>query len=224
MTKGRRDRSGRPQTKINVLEVTSSSSYVGGVVHEAHQKRMRAKIVHNSARRLRLRIPALRNDGEFLKRIAEKGRNISGVKNVSFNPATGSVLIEFAEDAFAGLAEVVEALSSPELGLEIEPLSGLAEAVSSGSSSELFESFSGLFRGADAMVRTASANKFDMKILLPLGATAAGLASFRKRMPTPLWITMLIFAFTSFAVLDQRTRSDTQPQRQDDPGRPMYMH
>jgi hypothetical protein len=178
---------------------------------------MRANVTHNSRRRIRLRIPGAKRDNELLKRIATRTREVGGVDSTEFNPSTGSILIRYAEAAVSDLEAIRAALSGSELALElIEPWVEEEAEQWLEEKSETAERLESLLREADAAVKWATANKVDLRLLLPLAALALGVANFsRKNAPTPLWITLMIFAFTSFAVLDQKANRMTDPRPQE---------
>jgi hypothetical protein len=57
------------------------------------------------------------------------------------------------------------------------------------------------FKSLDREIRQATDNELDLKLLLPLAAGALGLVAFERKAATPLWLTLLIFAFHSFLTL-----------------------
>jgi Heavy metal associated domain 2 len=176
---------------------------------------MHATIAHHSARRIRLRIPEAKNNPEFLRRIASQARQINGVHTTEFNPTTGSVLINFTERALADLAPFIEFLGEPEFGLDlIKPfiIDSIAER------SELSESLGMLLRDTNTAVKAATSNNIDLNVLLPVSAAVCGLVYFSQNsVPTPLWVTLMIFAFNSFIALNRPVEERPEHAHQENP-------
>ena len=137
----------------------------------------------------------------MLRRISDHARRMPGVTSAQFNPATGSVLITSAEHVTIDAAKLAEALSGPDMPMKVIDL--IAEAIAPpGKRSEASEALTNLLQEADVFVRTATHNKLDLRLLLPLGAAAGALGYLGKtESSTPLWITLAIFAVTSFTAL-----------------------
>ncbi len=184
---------------------------------------MHAYVKHRSPGRLRLRIPEARRRPETLRRIAEHARRMPGVTSTQFNPITGSVLISSAEDAIIGAANLAEALSGPDMLIKVIDL--IAEALAPippGTRSEVSEALTGLLQEADVFVRTATRNKLDLRLLLPLAAGAGALGYLGKTgSSTPLWVTLAIFAVTSFTALQNLPSQLDDAQTQSSPA---YLH
>ena len=51
----------------------------------------------------------------------------------------------------------------------------------------------------------ATDNEVDLKFILPFGLAVLGLVTLRYSSTTPLWLTLLIFAFNSFLGLHAPT-------------------
>jgi hypothetical protein len=174
----------------------------------------KAHIAHHIPGRLRLRIPAARDNPRLLRDIKEFVAPIAGVRQVDTNPRTGSVLVHYdprqlrraaedlaqrpgAEDLFSLALPEVE--DSEQLALEI-----LRHAEFFSQHSETAHSIVRALRRFNQQVRHATDNAVDLKVLLPmLVATYTVLFEVRKRAPSPRWLTLLVFAFDSFVRLHQ---------------------
>lgn len=57
------------------------------------------RVVHRTRERLRLRIPAKRKDIPYFLGLYEDLRRLPGIRELTINPVTGSVLLQFAQTA-----------------------------------------------------------------------------------------------------------------------------
>ena len=64
------------------------------------------------------------------------------------------------------------------------------------------------FRHLDSEIRDATENEVDLKFILPFGVAVLGLVALRYSSTTPLWLTLLIFAFNSFLGLHAPTPAE----------------
>jgi hypothetical protein len=174
----------------------------------------RAHIAHHIPGRLRLRIPAARDHPELLREIKEFVAPIEGVRGVEINPSTGSVLVRYDPRQLRRAAEeladrpgaadlfslaVPEVEDTEQLALEI-----LRHAEFFSQNSRAAHSVVHALRILNQQVRQATGNAIDLKAMFPM--IIAGYAivfEMRRRMPSPRWLTLLVFAFDSFMRLHQ---------------------
>lgn len=185
---------------------------------------MRAYIKHRSRGRLRLRIPQVKGQPKAMQRLAECARRISGVKSAEANPVTGSILLTLAADAVLDASKLSEALSSPDWSIEVIELAShaLQPRVFAGGS-EGTEAIAEFMEGADEAIRRATHNKLDLNLLLPLAAAAGAVGMLGKTSSsTPLWATLMIFAFSSFAAL--QSLPATHRRHEEAPSEVKYLH
>jgi hypothetical protein len=99
--------------------------------------------------------------------------------------------------------QLADFLSTSDLPIEIIDLVAKAvEAISPGTPSEISRALSGFLSDADQVIRGATGNKLDLSLMLPLAAAAGALGYLgRTSATTPLWITLMLFAITSFPAL-----------------------
>jgi hypothetical protein len=64
------------------------------------------------------------------------------------------------------------------------------------------------FKQVDHDIRMATDNEVDLKFILPLGMAILGVVTLRYSSATPLWLTLLIFAFNSFLGLHAPTPAE----------------
>lgn len=153
---------------------------------------------------MRVRLPFLKGLPSASEQIKELISPIPGIKQVEFNPITGSALISYDAEHYesfpAQLAEFVE--NNLGLTLTSEPALGANhKAGSSDDQSEVTHFLVDSFKRLDAEVSKASENGVDMKALLPLSLAAYALFKMGTAVATPLWVTLGLFSFTSFVAL-----------------------
>jgi hypothetical protein len=82
-----------------------------------------ARVVHRTARRMRLRVPSMRHDSGFFRTLEAQLRQIPKIEAVLTMPRTASVLIRFADgdgDVIAAALEALEILSLEHAGTHPE--------------------------------------------------------------------------------------------------------
>ena len=167
---------------------------------------MHAYVSHHSAGRVRLRIPAAKHDSDSLKRMARAARGIPGVRTAEYNASTGSLLIKYAQDAVRGISTLIDAMSQAGVPLELVSMAaGPGEIAELEEYSEAASGIGALFSGIDKSIKYATDNQLDLKILLPIGAALAGFSTLRRsNASTPLWLTLILFAFSSYTALHNK--------------------
>ena len=187
---------------------------------------MHGYISHHSQGRVRLRIPEAKHDLESLESMARAVRHIAGVSSAEFNPATGSLLILYAQDALTDLAPITNVLAQNGTPLELIAAStSLPDASFGEESSVAANLIASLARALDLAVKSATNNQLDLRVMLPIGAAAGcGLyALSNAAAPTPLWLTLAIFAVTSFVALNQIEPGGLAEAASQSPGQ-RYLH
>jgi hypothetical protein len=169
---------------------------------------LEAYIAHQIPGRLRLKIPAAKGRPDLLQRIVAAAGSASDVKSVECNSLTGSVLIHHAPQAYKSLDAFGSILGDSTLRVSVHPSGSAAGGRSSGAASgqraepsAAAKAITSFFKNADREIRELTGNELDLKVLLPLVAGVLGLLALRRRATTPLWLTLLIFAFHSFLTL-----------------------
>lgn len=142
-----------------------------------------------------------RRDVGFLLEAAERIRQLAAVLDVDTNPVTGSLIVHYEGDG----GELTDALAqlgvSEGLYVLVPQLERLARAVSMERGfSHTARTLLALTHAADRELSRATGGWLDLRALLPLGAGGASLVG-RRRGPAPRWLTLAIFAFTSFEAL-----------------------
>lgn len=160
-----------------------------------------AHIAHHIPGRMRLVIQEARRDVGFLLDAAERIRQLAAVLEVDPNPATGSLVVLYEGDGSELAAAVAEVGIREGLYMLAPQIERLARAVSMELGvSQAARTVLALARAADRELSRATGGWLDLRALLPLGAAGASFVG-RRRGPTPRWLTLAIFAFTSFEAL-----------------------
>jgi heavy-metal-associated domain-containing protein len=189
---------------------------------------MRAYLVHRSKGRVRLRIPKIRHNRSALQHVAERARKVSGVNSAEYNAMTGSVLIRHAPGVPRSIEDLVEAISDS--GLPLELVNTLLEEEGMPDLSEdaqLAEVVMSFLANANLAIKQATGNQIDLKVLLPIAALGVGGLSLTRRdgaasLSTPLWLTLMLFAFSSFSTLHPHQHHGSRQQAENSPER--YLH
>jgi hypothetical protein len=161
-------------------------------------------VAHHIPGRIRIRIPAARGYPGLLEQIHIVAESVCEVESVESNATTGSVLIHYSKDACQDFEPRLSAASHS--GFELRSIrQGQKDGTAAGGRSETISTtanaITAAFKGFDTSIRTATDNTVDLKVLLrPAAATAAAFTA-REALATPLWLTLVIFAFSAFMVL-----------------------
>jgi hypothetical protein len=155
-----------------------------------------AYVVHHIPGRMRIKIPGARGKLELLRDVAEVLRALSYVTAVDANPLTGTLLVRYLPQAFDALANFLS-----DQGVDASNHSGPNRLPNSRAMLNQW------LRQADEALREATEKQLDLRLLVPLTAVGAGLLAARRGGPTPLWLTLLIFAFSSYMALDSSDQS-----------------
>ena len=171
----------------------------------------RAHVAHHMRGRMRLKLPAGKDNAPLLGRIKQSLSPLPGIRRVDVNPTTGSVVVEYDADqhddfhAFLGQLAEREHLFS----LAPPPVS-MAEDIETKIEQEA-EFLAGHSRTARVVVqfflrvnrelRQATDNNLDLKVLFPLTLAVYSLLHRRSAVATPLWVTLGVSSFNAFIAL-----------------------
>ena len=168
-----------------------------------------AYVHHHIPGRLRLRVPGAKGEEDALREISSAIARAPGINQVEYNPVTGSILIQYSPEQYRNIQTLESSLNASAAPLVVnnsypahnEPpqrhrISGRSAAA------RKVDSF---FKQIDREIRIATDNEVDLKFILPFGVAVLGLLALRHSSTTPLWLTLLIFAFNSFLGLHAPT-------------------
>jgi hypothetical protein len=169
---------------------------------------LEAYVAHQIPGRVRLKVPAAKGRPDLLQRIVAAAGSASDIKSVQYNSLTGSLVICYAPAAYKSLDALGSILRDSTLRVSMHasrPAAGVrsrrarrGERTGPSAAAKAITSF---FRSVDREIREVTDNELDLKVLLPLAAGVLGFLAFRRKAATPLWLTLMIFAFHSFLTL-----------------------
>jgi hypothetical protein len=173
-------------------------------------------VAHLIPGRLRLALAAARGDVGFLSRAAAQVGEIPGVQWVSISPQAGSLVVHYQENEQTDIVGAVGDLGKrlQLFHLVREPgkhrIGAPKHLKSHGS--ELARELLAFATALDQELKQATDGILDLRMLLPAGAGALSAATRARQPagPTPLWLTLAIFAFHSFVSLHRNVRSSTE--------------
>lgn len=163
------------------------------------------RIAHHVSGRLRVVIEAARGHLDFLVKAAEQIQQLPGIDWVHTSPQTGSLIAHYDEDR-GGMEEAIRELGlrARLFDLQLAPRAGRVRTRAHRRiGSHLGRKLIGWGRELDGNIKSATDGALDIRSLVPLFLAAASALARRKPGPTPLWITLAIFAFNSFDALNR---------------------
>jgi Heavy metal associated domain 2 len=186
----------------------------------------RVRTAHRTRGRIRLAVPNFKGDPRSLEDIKKAIAPMHGVRQVDVNSTTGSVTVHYDpalygkfHDQLAAQGEASGAfnLDPPTFGEGGELIKNVeAEAEFLSRHSETARTIVDSFGALNQVVKRATDNNIDLKVLLPLGLAVYSFLEIGVEVSTPLWLTLGIFSFNSFVALHTRqddTASDMEKER-----------
>ncbi len=171
-----------------------------------------AYVHHHIPGRLRLRIPGAKGEEGALREISSAIARAPGIGQVEYNSITGSILVQYSPEQYRNLRSLESSLSASAGPIVVnnsysthgEPHRRRHKSGRSLAARKV-DSF---FKQIDHEIRGATGNEVDLKFILPFGVGVLGLLALRHSSTTPLWLTLLIFAFNSFLGLHAPTPAE----------------
>jgi len=165
---------------------------------------------HHLPGRLRLRVPGAKGNEALLHELSSALAKAPGVSTVEYNPVTGSILLQYAASQYRDLDSLRAGLNSSavaikEIGYDHRLHHGRHQRRHHSAAAARVDEF---FRALDSEIRSATGNEIDLKFLLPFAIGLLGLVALRHGATTPLWLTLMIFAFHSFLGLHAPTTEE----------------
>jgi hypothetical protein len=168
-----------------------------------------AYVHHHLPGRLRLRIPAAKGEADELRELSSVIARAPGISQVEYNPVTGSILIQYSPEQYKSLQSLESRLSASAVPIALNnshpTRHGSDHRHHRRGRSVAAKRVDSFFKQLDLEIRIASDNEVDLKFILPFGVAVLGLLALRYSSTTPLWLTLLIFAFNSFLGLHAPT-------------------
>jgi hypothetical protein len=161
-----------------------------------------AQVIHQLPGRLRIRLPEAKGDRAFFEEIKISLLPQEGVAEVDVNPTTGSILIRYDPDLQDGFDERLAGHAQSE---QLFTLSPKREQEEHGR----IHSVEDVFRKLSSEIKRETHDAIDLKEVFPLAIAAYDFFFVKRSRPTPLWMTLLIFAFSSY--IDLHRAESHQP-------------
>ena len=179
--------------------------------------KLNLKIEHQVPGRVRMKIPAGKNNPELLKQVSETFAIIPGIEHVTVNPTTGSVVLFYdvdQHDEFHGTFRGhVEAHGGNNGGgglrgadTELDKLTNSIEAEAEflASHSHTARIFVDFVKGIDHEIKRATNNNLDLKIVFAVGIIGLTVFEVGATAATPVWVTLAIFTVNHFIQMHEQ--------------------
>jgi hypothetical protein len=178
---------------------------------------MNLKIEHQVPGRVRMKIPAGKNNPELLKQVSETFAIIPGIEHVTVNPTTGSVVLFYdvdRHDEFHGTFRghyQEHAASNGNGGMhgadtELDKLTNSIEAEAEflASHSHTARMVVDFVKKIDHEIKVATNNNLDLKIVFAVGIICLTVFEVGATAATPVWVTLAIFTVNHFIQMHEQ--------------------
>jgi hypothetical protein len=190
--------------------------------------KMNLQIAHQVPGRVRMKIPAGKNNPELLKQIGEVFGAIPGIEEIEVNPTTGSVVLRYDTDrhdefhgtfnqhyaahgagdngAPNGAARGTQNGAMHGADTDLDKLTGSIEAEAEflASHSHSARAIVDFVKKLDREIKVATGNSVDLKILFAIGMIGFTVLEIGATAATPVWVTLAIFSVNHFIELHER--------------------
>jgi hypothetical protein len=164
------------------------------------------KIAHQVPGRIRMKVPSAKGNAELLQQISDTFGVIPGIEQISVNPVTGSIVIEYDTSQHNEFHGALRDHYSPPAadasapGTEIDKLAQeiQEEAEFLAQNSASARAVVNFFKDLDRNIKQASGNNVDLKILLAGGIILVTVFEVGATAATPVWVTLSLFAMNHF--------------------------
>jgi hypothetical protein len=162
-----------------------------------------AYVHHHLPGRLRIRVPAAKGQEELLRELSSAIAQAPGISEVAYNQVTGSILIQYSPQEHRNLDSLDAGLSASAIRVVVKKAPPTEHPSHDrrrrrGRRSLAAMKVDSFFKQLDNEIRDMTDDELDLKFILPVVVAALGIFSLRHSSTTPLWLTLLIFAFHSF--------------------------
>lgn len=171
-----------------------------------------AEVIHHIPGRMRIRAPFLKGAVDYGQQVKQLLLPIEGLKQVEFSPITGSVLLHYDPQLHEGFTGQLTKYVQRAMGMNLITSAANGAATSPDTSNGIVTSALGdtkltreiysFFNRINKDIKDATKDGVDLKSLLPIGLGLYALLRVGSAATTPLWVTLGIFSFTSFAILN----------------------
>lgn len=184
---------------------------------EKHKKHA-TELAHATHGRIRLKIPAAKNDPALLDKVREAFQKIPGIQAIEARHHSNSVVIFYdskhhpdPSSLFASLMAIesspigneqpVQARRAPKT--ELDEITGAIEEEAEflADHSHVARSVVDAVKKLDREIKRATGSNVDLKILTPIVLAGVTFIEIGAAAATPMWITLVIFSLNHFVEL-----------------------
>ena len=161
--------------------------------------KMKLQVAHQVPGRIRMKVPSGKDNPELLEQIKQTFAAIPGIHQVSVNPATGSIVLQYDTDKHDELHGHLHHHTGGHYkppGNEIDSLADKIEQEAKylAEHSHTAKVVVDFFKHFDQGIKMATGNVIDLKIVLAGGIAAFTIFEVGANAATPVWVTLSIFA------------------------------
>lgn len=161
--------------------------------------KMKLQVAHQVPGRIRMKVPAGKDNPELLEQIKQTFSVIPGIQQVTVNPTTGSIVLQYDTEKHHELHGHLHHHTGGHYkppGNEIDSLADKIEQEAKylaehSHSAKVVVDFC---RDLDKQIKVASGNVIDLKIVLAVGITGFTIFEVGATAATPVWATLAVFA------------------------------
>jgi len=182
--------------------------------------RMKLQIAHQVPGRIRMKVPAGKDNAELLEQIKQTFSAIPGIEQVTINPTTGSVVLHYDQDRHHELHPHLHQHTDGHYKPPASEIDALAskieqEAKYLAEHSQTAKVVVDFFTDFDRQIKVASDNVVDLKIVLAAGIAGFTIFEVGASAATPVWVTLSIFALNHMI---QANMSEQQKSAEEEEG------
>ena len=158
------------------------------------------QVAHQVPGRVRLKVPAVKDNAELIDQIKQMFHAIPGIEEVTVNEITGSVVLHYDTDHHDAFHDH---LARHHTGGHERPPTNEIDALASkieqeaeylAEHSHTARVIVDYFKHFDEQIKLATGNVVDLKIVLALGIAGFTIFEVGASAATPVWVTISIFA------------------------------
>ena len=161
--------------------------------------KMKLQVAHQVPGRIRMKVPSGKDNPELLEQIKQTFMVIPGIEQVTVNPTTGSVVLQYDTDKHDEFHGHLENHTGGHERPPTNEIDALANKI--GQEAEFLAEHShtarvivDYFKHFDDQIKLVTGNVVDLKIVLALGIAGFTIFEVGASAATPVWVTISIFA------------------------------
>jgi Heavy metal associated domain 2 len=161
--------------------------------------KMKLQVAHQVPGRIRMKVPAGKDNPELLEQIKATFSVIPGIDQVAINPATGSIVLHYDHERHDELHGHFHHHTAGHYKPPTNEIDSLAskieqEAEYLAEHSHAAKVVVDFCKDLDKQIKVASGNVVDLKIVLAVGIAGFTVFEVGASAATPVWVTLSVFA------------------------------